>query len=52
MHQERGVGAWLAQTQRESFRGVDGNSRKGQGRANLEEMMLHCLQGQLFEMSC
>lgn len=57
MHQEGGVGSWLAQTQRESsphsFHGLDGNSRKDQGRANLEEMMPHSYsQGQLFGMRC
>lgn len=48
MHQEGDVGAWLTQTQGRSsphsFHGVDGNSRTDQGRANLEEMMVHSLQ--------
>lgn len=42
------MAAWLTQTQGESsppsFHGVNGNSRKDQGRENLEEMMLHSLQ--------
>lgn len=46
MHQKGGVGAWLTQGESSprTFHGVDGNSRKDQGRANLEEMMIHSLQ--------